>query len=81
MAKRRLVRIVRSSEGAVAIDPSGRANGRGAYVHEDAACWQAALTRDGLARALRVELRPNDRAALLRHADELGEPPAPAERS
>ncbi len=56
--KRALVRIVRSPEGQVVIDESGKAQGRGAYLCRDLACWDAALKRGGLNRALRTTLRP-----------------------
>ena len=59
-AKRGLVRIVRTPEGRVALDSTGKANGRGAYVHESRACWDEALKKDRLARALKVALPPDD---------------------
>ena len=55
-AKRQLVRIVRTPDGRVSVDPSGKKSGRGAYLCDAAACWHAALTRDRLlARALKLE--------------------------
>ncbi len=56
LPKRSLIRIVRSSEG-VKIDPTGKAHGRGAYLHDKRSCWQVAL-RDSLGRALRAEITP-----------------------
>lgn len=41
--KKELVRIVRSPEGAVSVDRTGRAPGRGAYVCPNAACLQKAI--------------------------------------
>lgn len=37
--KSNLVRIVRSKEGNIFIDPTGKANGRGAYICRDLACF------------------------------------------
>jgi predicted RNA-binding protein YlxR (DUF448 family) len=55
-AKRQLVRIVRTPDGSVTVDPSGKLSGRGAYLCDSPACWQAALKQRGaLARALKVE--------------------------
>ena len=54
--KRSLTRIVRQTDGTVAIDPSGRLNGRGAYVCDKADCWERAATTDVLAKALNVDL-------------------------
>jgi predicted RNA-binding protein YlxR (DUF448 family) len=50
--KRDLVRIVRTPDGAILLDPTGKRNGRGAYVHRELACLERARGR--LARALRV---------------------------
>lgn len=73
-AKRELTRVVRTPEGAVVVDPSGRRNGRGAYVHADPACWQKALARSALAHVLRTALQPGDRAALEAYAASLAAP-------
>jgi uncharacterized protein len=64
-AKRGLFRLVRTAEGRVAIDPTGKQAGRGAYLCHDPACWEQALKRRGLERALRIEtIQPADRVAL-----------------
>lgn len=80
-AKRQLIRVVRTPAGGVALDPTGRANGRGAYVHEDASCWRSALAKDTLGRALKTSLAGSDRVALQAHAAALPEQPAPTARS
>jgi predicted RNA-binding protein YlxR (DUF448 family) len=79
--KRGLVRIVRGADGRVALDPTGKRAGRGAYLCHAPACWEQALRRHGLERALRVEaLHEEDRGALEEYARRLaaevsGEPP------
>jgi hypothetical protein len=71
-AKRQLIRVVRDAEGRVAVDATGRRNGRGAYLCHDPNCWTNALKRRQLERALRLEqLHPDDRAALLAFAQTL----------
>ena len=67
-SKRGLVRVVRTPEGRVELDPTGKKNGRGAYVHESAACWEEALKRDRLGRALKVAIPAGDLEALQAHA-------------
>ena len=57
--KNELIRIVRSPEGAVAFDPTGKANGRGAYICPDSACFAKAVRSRALARALKAEI-PED---------------------
>ena len=64
-AKAAMLRIVRTSDGRVEVDPTGRAPGRGAYVHRAEACVDAALGRGGLARALRARVG-DDAAGRLR---------------
>ncbi|MFL5684629.1 MAG: RNase P modulator RnpM [Chloroflexota bacterium] len=55
-AKRDLRRIVRTSTGDVAFDPSGRLAGRGAYVCHDTDCLSIAITKGALTRALETQL-------------------------
>lgn len=64
-AKRALIRLVRDATGRVSIDPTGKRNGRGAYLCSDPACWDQALRRRGLERALRVSAIPAEDLATL----------------
>ncbi len=55
--KAELLRVVRSPGGSVAVDPSGSAPGRGAYVHRDLICVASAFGRGvAIGRALRTSL-------------------------
>ena len=54
--KRELIRIVRTPAGDVRCDPSGRLNGRGAYLSLDDGCVQKALARGILSRQLGVSI-------------------------
>ena len=70
-AKRALIRLVRTPEGTVEVDPTGKRNGRGAYLCNRMACWERGVNERILGRALRLEaLTPENRAALLTYADE-----------
>lgn len=51
-----LVRFVRLADGGVALDPSGRLPGRGAYLCPERACFEAARKRRALERALRISI-------------------------
>lgn len=62
MAKRQLVRIVRTADG-VQVDPTGKLAGRGAYLHDRRSCWEAGL-KATLAHALKVQLTVADRERL-----------------
>jgi predicted RNA-binding protein YlxR (DUF448 family) len=54
--KRGLLRVARTPEGSVVYDRGGRAPGRGAYLHPDAACIQLARRRRALERALKAQV-------------------------
>lgn len=58
--KRALVRFVRTPEGHVNCDGSGKARGRGAYICATASCFQNARKRRRLDSALKVTLREDD---------------------
>jgi predicted RNA-binding protein YlxR (DUF448 family) len=53
-----LIRIVRRAEGGAAIDRTGRATGRGAYVHDDPICVELARKKRSLDRALHATIQP-----------------------
>jgi predicted RNA-binding protein YlxR (DUF448 family) len=67
-AKRRLIRIVRTPEGAVEVDETGKKNGRGAYLCDDPACWERALRTEALANALKTTIDHETVERLRRHA-------------
>jgi predicted RNA-binding protein YlxR (DUF448 family) len=68
-AKEGLVRFVRSKDGTVICDGSGRVAGRGAYLCANNACFEAAEKRARLNRALKCQLSSEDYQQL-RHAFE-----------
>ena len=51
-----LIRVVRTPEAQVKLDPTGRMNGRGAYLCRDAACLRKAAKNGALSRALGVQV-------------------------
>ncbi|NNJ08803.1 YlxR family protein [Chloroflexales bacterium ZM16-3] len=53
-AKRGLIRLVRTPEGLAEVDLTGKRNGRGAYLCHTVSCWEVAIKRHALERALRV---------------------------
>lgn len=54
------MRVVRTPEGPVRPDPTGRSNGRGAYLCHKAGCWEKGLTRRALERSLRGAVTNDD---------------------
>ena len=66
--KRDLVRVVRAPDGSVALDRTGKAAGRGAYLCADGSCWSSALKKKSIERALSVTLPAELREELERGA-------------
>ena len=52
--KRALIRIVRTPEERLAVDPTGKANGRGVYLHAQRPCWEKALKGGTMRNALKI---------------------------
>lgn len=69
--KRELVRIVRTPEGHVEADPTGKKAGRGAYICTQPACWNQALAKGWLARSLKTTMSTEDAAQLREYAESL----------
>lgn len=75
--KRELIRVVRSPEGEVSLDPVGKKPGRGAYVCRNQNCLGRAIKQKQLERQLEVQLSEEVAAQLRETLDTL--PPAPPE--
>lgn len=56
LPKKELLRIVRSPEGKLLVDLTGKANGRGAYLKKDADAVERARKTRALERALEVSV-------------------------
>lgn len=54
--KRELIRVVRSPQGEVSMDPVGKKPGRGAYCCYHPACLRRAIKQGHLSRQLEVKL-------------------------
>ena len=78
--KRDMVRVVRAPDGSVGVDTTGKKSGRGAYLCLQADCWQTALKRHALEKALKTELSVGDREALAAFGASLATSPVAAER-
>jgi len=70
-AKWELVRIVRTADGEVEIDPRGKKAGRGAYLCRLQECWQEGLKRKRVERALRSHIAAQRLSELLAFGDTL----------
>lgn len=54
--KKELIRVVRSPEGSVFIDFTGKKSGRGAYICKNEACLKKARKSGALHRSLEAEI-------------------------
>lgn len=54
--KNELIRVVRSPEGEVSLDFTGKASGRGVYICRDAACLKKARKARRFETSLKVEI-------------------------
>ena len=61
--KRQLIRIVRTPDGAVDVDPTGKRAGRGAYLCSKPECTTGPLASRQLSRAFGVPVSPEMIAA------------------
>ena len=51
-----LIRVVRTPEGSVVVDLTGKANGRGAYLKKSNEAIDIAIKKNSLGRALEVSI-------------------------
>ena len=54
--KNELIRVVRTPEGEIVLDRTGRQNGRGAYLCDDEECLLKARKSNALSRSFRMNV-------------------------
>ncbi len=69
-AKKEMIRVIKTAEGTISLDATGRMNGRGAYICPSSECLQKAVKSKGLERSFKMPI-PKDVYELL--AKEMGE--------
>ncbi|MCD6419909.1 MAG: YlxR family protein [Synergistetes bacterium] len=62
--KRELIRIVRTPEGKVFFDPTGKASGRGCYICPSLSCLKKALKGNRLSNVLKIEITEDTKKRL-----------------
>ena len=55
-SKKEMMRILRTSEGEIVLDATGKMNGRGAYVCCSMECFEKAVKNKGLERSLKTKV-------------------------
>ncbi len=54
--KKDLVRIIKTPEGNIVLDETGKTNGRGAYICRGSECFHKAVKNKGLERSLKSQI-------------------------
>ena len=54
--KKELIRVVKNKDDEVFVDFTGKANGRGAYICPDKACFALAIKKNAFNRALETKI-------------------------
>ena len=62
--KRELLRVVRTPDGHVLLDATGKKSGRGAYLCAKLSCWENAIRKKRLEQEFELALSEEDRAGL-----------------
>ena len=69
--KKSLLRVLKTPEGQILIDATGRKNGRGAYLCKSPACLEKAVKSKGLDRAFQMAVAPEVYEQLKKEMEEL----------
>jgi predicted RNA-binding protein YlxR (DUF448 family) len=59
-----LLRVVRTPDGHVLVDATGKKSGRGAYLCARLSCWENAIKKKRLEQEFEVTISDEDRAGL-----------------
>lgn len=70
-SKRELIRVIRTPEGEVVLDATGRKNGRGAYLCPSQECLQKARKSKALDRSLNTVIPSEVYDALIKELNQI----------
>lgn len=69
--KRSLIRVVKTPDGEIKIDSTGKMSGRGAYLCKNRDCLQKAIKSRGLERSLKIPIDEEIKDSLSEMLEEL----------
>ncbi|MDE6961524.1 MAG: YlxR family protein [Lachnospiraceae bacterium] len=72
-SKRDMIRILRTTEGEIVLDATGRKNGRGAYLCGSTECLKKAEKSRGLERSLKTVIPAEVYESLKKEIEKLAE--------
>ena len=70
--KKELIRILKTSEGGIILDATGKKNGRGAYLCKRENCMEEAIKGRGLERSFKMSIPKEVYENLKKELTELG---------
>ncbi len=71
IGKKGLLRVVKTKEGEISIDETGKKNGRGAYICRDMECFNKARKKHSLERSLKCSISEEIYEKLRQEIEEL----------
>ena len=57
--KKAMMRVIKTAEGEILLDDTGKKNGRGAYICKTADCLAKAIKNKGIDRSLKMKIPEN----------------------
>ena len=73
-SKKEMIRILKTAEGEIVLDATGRKNGRGAYLCKSPDCLRKAVKSRGLERALKTAVPQEVYENLEKEMGQIAEP-------
>ena len=71
LGKKGMLRVVKTKEGEISIDETGKKNGRGAYICRDMECFNKAQKKHNLERSLKCSISEEIYEKLRQEIEEL----------
>lgn len=71
--KKEMIRVLKTVEGEITLDATGRKNGRGAYVCPSVECMKKAIKGKGLERSFKMAIPKEVYETLEKEMEQLGE--------
>jgi len=59
IAKKEMLRIVKTKDNEILFDATGKLNGRGAYLHFNKECFEKAVKSKGIERSFKMSIEPD----------------------
>ena len=72
-SNKEMLRVIKTAEGEILLDATGRKNGRGAYLCQSRECLQQAVKGKGLERSFKMSIPKDVYEKLEKEMDELEE--------